>query len=88
MKGSIKKENRGNPLQSYRNVTYDECTKRCIDYEPCQSFLYDTPKKNCFMMDKQINGNETLLNENKKFFTAYKICVIRKLQIKSFNLDN
>lgn len=79
MKGPIKKENRGNPIGSHLNVSYEECTRRCNDYEPCQSFTYSTPKKNCWMMDKQINENETVLNENKKFFTAYKICVIRKL---------
>ena len=83
MKGPIKKENRGNPIESHLNVTYDECIRRCNDYEPCQSFIYDNKKKNCWMMDKQINGNETLLNENKNFFTAYKICAIRKLQLKS-----
>ena len=79
MKGPIEKESRGNPIGSHLNVTYDECTRRCNDYEPCQSFNYDNKTKNCFMRDKQINGNETIITKNPNFFTSYKICSIRKL---------
>ena len=85
LEGPVEKNNSGNPIGSHYNVSYDDCTRRCNDYEPCQSFMYNNKKKACYFRDKQMTGNETLMNENPNYFSAYKSCIIRNsILIKKF----
>ena len=79
-------ESKGNSVGSKKNVTYDECSEACSKYEPCQSFLYHAITKSCFLKDKQLNGNETVKEGSKNFFSTYKTCKLGKfIYISSYN---
>ena len=52
----------------------DDCKKYCDSVPNCHSFDYQKKKKECYLKDKQLNGNEPLECWD-SMFTVYKDCI-------------
>ena len=59
----------------------DDCKKYCDSVPNCHSFDYQKKKKQCYLKDKQLNGNEPLECWD-SMFTVYKDCIQGTKQIR------
>ena len=51
-----------------------ECKQLCNEKNECQSFVYETKNRGCYLKDKELIGTEPLVKVNPKFFSVRKIC--------------
>ena len=53
-------------------ITFEECSKKCIQNEECHSFAYGGVKKMCALKGQKLTASSPIRSKNSKWFTAYK----------------
>ena len=65
----------GNKVRETKEeATFEVCEEICINDDKCNSFTYNTPKEECYFKDKKLFGNEQLMSESTRYYSAYKVC--------------
>ena len=64
--------------------TQDECEQFCNGISLCNSFTYEPNVKSCWLKEKEVNGNEDVIDRD-DYFTVYRSC---EQGIKTFSIIN
>jgi hypothetical protein len=67
-------QDKGGKVASKMGIDLDGCKELCNENNACQSLVYQTKKKGCFLKDKKLIGTEQLVRKSSKFFSVRKIC--------------
>ena len=56
-----------------KNISFEDCQKRCAETQDCHSFGYCSLAQNCHLFDRKLDGSEELKAPN-GCFSSYKHC--------------